>query len=336
MNPLPSRIPEALRTFLMEVRRARRCKVETGYRHTVINAREAMETMTGRYVTRVPSIALIRDEIVPGLDYGVPVRLYHPVPGEALPVALFVHGGGHVSGSVSLYDPIARKLAEASRRLVVSVEYRLAPECPYPIALKDLIACIKGIFPVLESMQPGIPFAPRLALIGDSGGGALCASATHLSQFDPGVEIERQVLLYPSLDYTLSHPSVTENGEGFLLERQRILWLFDCYFRQAENRRDCSPLFMPLTRGYPPTLVVTPEYCPLRDEGIAYVRRLRGSWIPCEHIAYPGLVHAFLNLEDLVPEACDDLYRRIGAFLAGMQGTADGYRRWINTGIEGT
>jgi acetyl esterase/lipase len=132
------------------------------------------------------------------------------------------------------------------------------------------------------------------------------------------------VLIYPSLDYTLSQPSVMENGEGLLLERQRILWMFDCYFQQAENRRDCSPLFMPMTQDYPPTLVATPEYCPLRDEGIAYARRLLESRIPCEHIAYPGLVHAFLNLEDLVPDICADLYCRIGAFLAGTLGTADG------------
>jgi acetyl esterase/lipase len=79
-----------------------------------------------------------------------------------------------------------------------------------------------------------------------------------------------------------------------------------------------------MTQDYPPTLVATPEYCPLRDEGIAYARRLLESRIPCEHIAYPGLVHAFLNLEDLVPDICADLYCRIGAFLAGTLGTADG------------
>ena len=317
MNPVPSAIPGSLRLFLAEVREAKRRKLKSGYRHTPTNAREALEVMTRAFVTRIPAIPLVRDELVPSLDYAVPIRLYHPAPGEALPVALFVHGGGHVSGSVSLYDPIARKLAQASRWLVVSVEYRLAPECPYPSALRDLIAAIKGVFPLLASLEPPVPFVPRLALIGDSGGGALCASAAHLCQFDPGVAIERLALIYPSLDYTLSQPSVTELGEGLLLERQRILWLFDCYFRHAENRRDLSPLFMPLTAGFPPTLVATAEFCPLRDEGIAYVRRLREAQIPCTHLAYDGLVHAFLNLEDLVPDPCTDLYHRIGTFLGG-------------------
>jgi acetyl esterase/lipase len=317
VKPIPSTVSEPLRGFLAEVREAKRRKLESGYRHTPTNAREALEVMTRAFVTQVPDIPLVRDELVPSLDYAVPIRLYHPNPGEALPVALFVHGGGHVSGSVSLYDPIARKLAQASRRLVVSVEYRLAPECPYPSALRDLVAAIKGVFALLDSLQPAVPFVPRLALVGDSGGGALCASATHLCQFDAGVSIERLALIYPSLDYTLSQPSVTELGEGLLLERQRILWLFDCYFRHAENRRDLSPLFMPLTAGFPPTLVATAEFCPLRDEGIAYVRRLREAQIPCTHLAYDGLIHAFLNLEDLVPDPCADLYRRMGCFLAG-------------------
>lgn len=316
MQPIPAAIPEPLRNFLAEVRELKRRRVEAGYRHTATNAREAMEAMTRRYVTRIPHVPMIRDELVPGHEYLVPVRLYLPAPGEERPVALFAHGGGHVGGSVSVYDAIARKLALASGWTIASVEYRLAPECPYPSALKDLMACIKGIFDVLRRAEPPIPFAPRLALIGDSGGGALCASAAHLAQYDPDVCLERQVLIYPSLDYSLSQPSVLENGEGLLLERARILWYFDCYLRQAENRRAVSPLFMDLSPGYPRTLVATAEFCPLRDEGLAYVERLRGAGIACEHLGFPGQIHAFLNLEDLDPETCADLYRRIGDFLA--------------------
>lgn len=333
MKPLPGTIPAALRAFLAEAREAKERKVAIGYRHTATNARESMEVMTRRFVTRVPAIPLVRDELIPGPDYAVPVRLYHPAPGEALPVALFAHGGGHVAGSVSLYDPIARKLAVASRRLVVAVDYRLAPECPYPSALQDVVACVKGLFRLLWSLDPPLPFTPSLALIGDSGGAALCASAAHLTQFDAGVTIERQVLIYPGLDYTLDQASVTENGLGLLLERQRILWLFDCYLQHAEDRRKVSPLFMPLTRHYPPTLVVTAEYCPLRDEGCAYVQRLRESDLVCAHLAYAGLVHGFLNLEDLVPDACGDLYRRIGAILDGVPGATAGDYRW--TGSDG-
>jgi acetyl esterase/lipase len=254
--------------------------------------------------------------VIPGPDYPVPVRIYHPAPGHALPVALFLHGGGHVAGNVAMYDPIARKLALAARQVVVAVEYRLAPECPYPAALIDAMVCAKRIFRALG--QRGLNYEPRLALIGDSGGRALSATAAHRAQFEPGLRIARQVLIYPSLDYTLSWPSVTACGEGCLLERSRILWLFDAYFQHQENRREVSPLFMdPLTADYPPTLVITPQWDPLRDEGSAYVERLQAHGVDARRLPMPGLVHAYLNLEDLVPEACRQTYDAIGSFLNG-------------------
>jgi acetyl esterase/lipase len=255
----------------------------------------------------------VRDEVIPGPDYPVPVRIYHPDPGQALPAALFIHGGGHVAGNVAMYDASARKLALAARRVTVAVEYRLAPECPYPAGLNDTMTCAKQLFGTLDQLDLG--YMSRLALIGDSGGGALSATIAHRAQYEPGLDIERQVLIYPSLDYTLSKDSVAAFGEGCLLERQRILWLFDAYLRNHENRRAVSPLFMDLTRDYPPTLVITPQCDPLRDEGIAYVRRLEQHGIAARHLLMPGLVHAYLNLEDLVPEACRCTYEAIGRFL---------------------
>ena len=104
------------------------------------------------------------------------------------------------------------------------------------------------------------------------------------------------------------------NGQGYLLERERILWLFDCYLQNAENRRDISPLYMHITADYPETLVITAQYCPLRDEGIAYAGRLTDAGIACEHETVPGMPHAFLNLEDLAQPQCQSVYRRVGTF----------------------
>lgn len=307
-------LPAPLRNWLIDLRAAQHKARAHGYRLTATSAREVLDAITHRFVTAVPEVALVRDELIPGPDYRVPVRVYHPQPAQALPVALFIHGGGHVSGSVSLYDPICRKLALASGRIVVSIEYRLAPECPYPAGLKDAMASVKRVFPLLERLA--LQFTPRVALIGDSGGGALCATVAHLSQHDAGVEIDRQVLIYPSLDYTLSHPSVTENGQGYLLERERILWLFDAYLQNAENRRAVSPLFMEIGPRYPPTLIIAAEFDPLRDEAIAYAERLQQQGIaPTQLLRMPGLIHAFLNLEDLVPDACRQAYAAIGDFL---------------------
>jgi acetyl esterase/lipase len=307
-------MPEPLRNWLDGLNAVKRDLAAKGFRYTPTTVREALDKITRRYVTQVPEIPCVRDDLIPGPGYPVPVRVYHPRPEQTLPVAVFVHGGGHVAGGVSLYDPIARKLAIATRRLLISVEYRLAPECPYPAALIDVMAVAKGAFSLLDTL--GLAYEKRVALIGDSGGGTLCATLAHRCQFDPGLDIERQALIYPSLDYTLSLPSVTENGRGCFLERDRILWLFDCYLQSAEDRRAVSPLYMPLTSDYPPTLVLTAEYDPLRDEGMAYAQRLGEVDIACEAEVFEGMVHAFLNIEDLVPRQCSDLYGRLGQFFS--------------------
>jgi acetyl esterase len=305
-------MPQALRDSLDGINERRREIAASGGRYTPTNAREGLESLTRRFVTQVPEVALIRDELIPGPDYQVPVRIYHPEPGAARPVAVFVHGGGHVAGSVSLYDPVARKIALALGRVLVSVDYRLAPECPYPAGLKDVLAVAKGLRRILDLLR--IPCRSGLALIGDSAGGAWCATIAHRSQFDPSVDIEGQALIYPSLDYMLSLLSTREKGEGFLLQRDRILWLFDCYFQGAEDRPSLSPLAMPIASDYPRTLIITAQHCPLRDEGIAYAQWLLEVGIPCEQETVLGMIHAFLNLEDLVPGECHALYRRLARF----------------------
>jgi acetyl esterase len=312
-NQRDQRIPQPLRDWLFAHREAAQKAREHGYRRTATNTREGWDMLTRRFVTDSPEVAWVRDDLIPGPDYRVPVRVYHPRPDRPLPVALFVHGGGHVAGGVSLYDPIARRLARAANRVVVSIEYRLAPECPYPAGLKDTMACAKRVFRLLDNLD--LPHEPRLALIGDSGGGALCATVSHLAQFDAGMTIERQVLLYPSLDYTLSQPSVIENGEGYFLERERILWLFDAYLRNAEDRRAISPFYMDVTPDYPATLVITAEFDPLRDEGIAYADRLERQGLRAEKRVMSGMIHGFLNLEAMVPDTCAEVYAAIGSFL---------------------
>ena len=306
-------LPKPLRDWLEQTRAAKAVAYAKGYRRTVTNARETFDALIRTFVTERPELGLVRDDVIPAPDYPVPVRIYHPAPEEARPVALFLHGGGHVAGSVYVYDSLVRRLALATGWIIVAVEYRLAPECPYPAALKDSLACAKRVFRCLTGQ--GLPHEPRLGLIGDSGGGALCATVSHLAQHEPGLDIEAQALIYPSLDYTLSQPSVVANGEGYLLERERILWLFDCYLQGEENRRSVSPLFMDITERLPRTLVITAELDPLRDEGAAYVERLKAAGRTAEYRLMPGMVHAYLNLADLVPDACSQTYALLDRFL---------------------
>ncbi len=287
--------------------------VARGFKATPTNAREGLANLTQALVTDIPDIAWCQDDVIVARPFDVPVRIYHPQPDEALPVLVYLHGGGHMAGSVTVYDPICRKLALAARHIVVAADYRLAPECPYPAGVTDACNVVKHLWPVLQGR--GLKFSDQLALAGDSGGGALSATVAHLAQFDAGVTIRRQVLVYPSLDYTLQWPSIGQNATGYLLERHRIAWYFDHYFPAGANRRALSPLYMDFGDQMPATLVITAEFCPLRDEGRAYVEKLRQAGIAAEHWHLDDMIHAFLNLEDLVKDTCEAVYTRMGRFL---------------------
>jgi acetyl esterase/lipase len=288
--------------------------VEKGFKPTPINVREGLANLTRGLVTQIPVVAWVQDDLVANPGFDVPVRIYHPAPHRKLPVLVYYHGGGHMAGSVSVYDPICRKMALATQHIVVAPEYRLAPECPYPAGVQDAYHVAKYLWATLESRA--LKFDPRLSLAGDSAGGALCATVAHLAQHDAGMQILKQVLIYPSLDYTMDSDSMVENGAGYLLQKEKISWYFDHYFQHGENRRGASPRHQDFTDNLPETLVFTAEFCPLRDEGQAYIEQMAASTlVAVERIHFKDMIHAFLNLEDLVQAPCQQLYRAAGQFL---------------------
>jgi len=193
------------------------------------------------------------------------------------------------------------------------VDYRLAPEHPYPAGVNDALSAATNMWAMLERL--GLNYQKRLSIAGDSGGGALCATVAHMAQYDPELNIRNQALIYPSLDYTMTFPSITSNGAGYLLEASKIQWYFDQYFQNNEDRRKASPLHMEMTARLPRTLVVTAEFCPLRDEGLAYVAKLCSAGIHAQGLHFNDMMHAFLNMENLAREACETVYASIGAFL---------------------
>lgn len=307
-------IPRPLMDWLKRVRKHQADLAAKGHRIDVPSVRESLEALTRMFVTRIPEVAMTRDSKISGIEGTLPIRIYHPEPDRPLPVGLFFHGGGHMAGSIEVYDAICRKLALATERVVVSVAYRLSPEHPYPAALQDATASARQVLGSLRELS--IPHQGRLALIGDSAGAALSATISHLLQSEPEVSIERQVLIYPSLDYTLSRPSMRENGEGYFLELGRIRWMLDAYLKNFNGERHrISPLFMEPPARYPQTLIITCGFDPLRDEGFEYVDKLRASGIPVTHLHLPEMIHAFLNLEDLAADACRKAYAAIGYFL---------------------
>ena len=285
-----------------------------GFKPTPETARKGLADLTRNLVTDAPTVSRVQDDAIDAGHQRIPVRIYHPSPEMALPVLVYYHGGGHMAGSVDVYDPICRKIAHAAHHIVVSVDYRLSPEHPYPAGVEDACAAVKHVWAVLEGNA--IEYNPLLSIAGDSGGGALCATVAHWAQRQPEIEIRSQVLIYPSLDYTLSCPSVEINGSGYLLEKENIEWYFDHYFQNDEDRRPASPLFMEIGPNMPRTLVVTAEFCPLRDEGAVYVRHLRKAGVHAECRNFDTMIHAFLNMEAVTTEACVEAYKAIGRFLA--------------------
>lgn len=287
--------------------------VAGGFKPTATNAREGLANLTKNLLTEVPAVAWIQDDLVTGGEYAVPVRIYHPAPEEALPVLVYYHGGGHMAGSVTVYDPICRKLALATKHIVVSVDYRLAPECPYPAGLNDAYSVVQNLWATLDGRN--LNYTPTLSIAGDSGGGALVASVSAKAQFDENVTIAKQVMVYPSLDYTMDSNSMEENATGYLLQKGKIAWYFDNYFSQGEDRKQASPLFQPMTDKLPETLLFTAEFCPLRDEGIAYCEMAQSAGATVEHYHFNDMIHTFLNMEDLVKEECETTYQKISEFL---------------------
>lgn len=281
--------------------------------YDTLSSRAGLAALTKANVsTSEPMAAIINADVDTG-ERRIPVRIYRPALTGEPKVVVFIHGGGHLSGSVEVYDPVARHLAMATGNIVVSVDYRRAPENPYPAGLSDAKAVIENIWSLLDSQH--IPYARQLTLIGDSGGGAFSATlAAYFSREQPGF-IHRLVLIYPSLDYTLNWPSVQENGTGKLLDESKIRWYFQQYFRNGEDRKQTSPLYLPLNQDFPSTLVFSGGLDPLRDEDFAFVARLQTAGIPVKHVHFPGMTHAYLMLEDKVPQEAQATYLAIGDFV---------------------
>jgi acetyl esterase/lipase len=239
--------------------------------------------------------------------------IYSPEPEAALPVMIFFHGGGHMCGSTDLYDPMCRKIALASRCVVISVDYRLTPEHPYPAGLQDAEYIIANYRQVLED----VTFNYTLLIAGDSAGGAICSTLSMKQAEGADFGIHKQILIYPSVDYTMSQASIEDNGVGFFLEKERIAWYLEHYFSRQEDRKAASPLFGTMNESMPETMIIVAGCDPLRDEGLAYGERLAETGVKVRVHQFDGMIHAFMNIEDLVPEECKQLYQHIADFIAG-------------------
>jgi acetyl esterase/lipase len=261
-----------------------------------------------------PNIAKVEDRQFEVKGRTIPVRLYDPCPDIKKPVLLHYHGGGHMCGNVNLYDPVSRQLAKVTNCLVICVEYRLAPEFPYPLGIDDCEYALVHYKDVLR----GFLFDDSVFIAGDSGGGAICTTLTMNSLNNHNIKIDKQILIYPSVDYTMSFPSIEENGHGFLLEQEKISWYFQQYFQQHANDNElvqnASPVFGPFSSTMPETLVITAGCDPLKDEGLAYHEALKANGVATQYHCFDGMVHAYMLLQSLVEDECQKTYQLIGNF----------------------
>lgn len=319
-------LPQALATWLETVNTIASQAAANGVQPTPDTARQALAGLTRMYGGQGPELAEVNNVRLAGCP-DIPLRLYDPGPKhdhEARPhgpLLVYLHGGGHMAGSIDVYDPIVRRVAWHTGCRTLAVEYRLAPEHPYPHGLNDCLAVLRALSGGADALQPdlrqgimSLDTHQGIVVAGDSGGGALAATVAAQSVTDSTLNIKGQILVYPSLDYTLEHPSIQSLGRGYLLETDRIRWYFDNYFQHGECRKTASPLNMPAA-GLPPTLLFTGGFCPLRDEGYTYADHLRKNAVACQHENFPDMIHAWLNIHNLAPEACESTYAVMGQWI---------------------
>jgi acetyl esterase len=251
---------------------------------------------------RLP-VAATRDFSIPGPAGAIPVRHYVPHSAPGAPLLVYFHGGGFVIGDLDTHDMPCRRLCRDAGVHVLAVDYRLAPEHPFPAAVDDARAAFRWAVEHAEELGAD---PARVAVGGDSAGGNLAAVVSMLAARDGECEPALQLLIYPTVDRHNAFPSLGFFGEGFFLSARDIDWYHEQYTGGTGVGRD-DPAISPLcARPFPrlcPALVVTAACDPLRDEGDAYARALAAAGTRTEHLCVPGLVHGFLNMSGVSPAA---------------------------------
>ena len=259
--------------------------VEPFDRMSVLQAR-AMVDASVSLQGEPEDVGEVRDVLADG---AIPVRLYHPAGGDGR-LLVYLHGGGFVTGNVRVADAPCRALANATGRVVASVEYRLSPETPYPGPAEDCYAAVRWL---------ADRFA-RPVLVGDSAGGNLVAAVTLMARDRGGPEIAGQVLMYP----TLAPMARGAQDEGHGLTSAEMEWFWAHYLRDGDGEY-AAPLRAADLSGLPGALIVVGEFDVLRDEGLAYAERLRDAGVAVETLVYPGMIHGFFWMARVLDEGRD-------------------------------
>jgi len=260
-----------------------------------------------------PPVASVEDRVIPGPAGDLPVRIYTPDGDGPRPVIAYFHGGGFVFCSIDTHDGTVRRLANATGAVVVSVEYRLAPEHCFPAAVEDCYAATVWTHGYASEVGAD---PHQLVVAGDSAGGNLAAVVAQMARDRGAPPIAFQVLVYPVIDAGCDSSSYTENAQGYFLEKADMQWFWSQYLGAGADGADplASPCRAADLSRLPPAFVITAEYDPLRDEGEGYADALQAAGVPVTMRRYDGMIHGFVSMPMLFPEA-DEAMERIGGAL---------------------
>jgi len=263
-----------------------------------------------------PDLARIEDRTISGAAGPMRVRLYYPEGVGAFPITLYVHGGGFVVGSPDTTDGICRTLAAGANSLVISPDYRLAPEAPFPAGVDDCWAALNWAHEHAGEIGGD---AARMAVAGDSSGGNFAAVIAQMSR-ERGPSLRHQLLLYPVLDYSFETSSHIEFKQGYFLTAQMIRWFWRQYLPNDETENDwrASPLRQAILENIPAATIFTAEYDVLRDEAELYASRLIGAGIPTAVKRWTGQIHGFLLQQGTIDDADSALREAASALRAAF------------------
>jgi acetyl esterase len=247
-------------------------------------------------------VKAVENRSVAGLDGEIPIRVYHPQGGGPFPLLVYFHGGGWVVGNLDTHDDVCRALCHRSGCLVVSVDYRLAPESRYPAAVDDCYTVLEWI---VENAATFDSDPKQVAVAGDSAGGNLAAAIAIRARDQEQLSLALQVLIYPVTNYGFDTASYHENAEGYGLTRDAMIFFWSSYLAHSEQGDEpyASPLRAANLAGLPPALILTAQFDPLRDDGEAYAARLHRAGVPVRLTRDLDMNHGFLMCGALFPSA---------------------------------
>lgn len=275
--------------------------IKPAHQLSIEQGRQALEARAAMMNQSLEPVHEVTERTIPGPGGELRLRIYRPERPGPLPVLVYYHGGGWIRGSLDTHEPLCRALTNQVGCLVVSVDYRLAPEAKFPAAADDCYAATCWV--AEHARELGVD-ASRLAVGGDSAGGYLAATICQLARDRGGPPIKFQLLLYPVMGYDFETESYRQNAEGYMMERQDMIFYWQQYLPNEAAARE--PYAVPLAgdlRGLPPAHLTTAEFDVLRDEGMAYAERLRAAGVPATSRCYEGLIHGFYGMAAVVDRA---------------------------------